>query len=284
MPTYRDSGVVLHSRYLRDFDRRYVMFLRDHGKVTLLAKGTRRSRSKMSPHLSSFGMVDVMVAKGKFMDRLAGVRLFRPFPRIIESLEKTAAAQSFFLAVDALTRRELKEERLFDLLVGFLESLEAEEIGSGVRRSAVFDAAILKLTDILGTSAEIDECVICRRTPESGGVLDVFRGGIICPACRPISGVTVSASTLGFLRELRDRPLGQVPFSGSAGERSAISAVVDALLLSQIEDRFAALRYLRSVSSGPGQVVDAAGDGPGQAAAGTEAVMRACQNTEKLPK
>jgi DNA repair protein RecO (recombination protein O) len=63
MATYRDKGIVLRSKTLRDADRHYVIFTERHGKVLILAKGSRRGKSKMSPHLGSFGVVDIMIAR-----------------------------------------------------------------------------------------------------------------------------------------------------------------------------------------------------------------------------
>ncbi|HSD12623.1 MAG TPA: DNA repair protein RecO, partial [Patescibacteria group bacterium] len=149
MATYRDKGIVLRTRTLRDADRHYAIFTERHGKVLILAKGSRRGKSKMAPHLGSFGVVDLMIAKGRVIDRLAGADLVRPYRTLMDSLEKTALAQGVLLTVDAMTKRELPEERVFALLAEWFAALDACAAPESGRRHLLFDAAVARLMDIL---------------------------------------------------------------------------------------------------------------------------------------
>lgn len=255
MPTYRDRGIVLRIRPVRDADRYYTIFTENHGKISVLAKGSRRGRSKLSPHMAGFGVVDLMIARGRLIDRLAGASLSRPFNGILTSLPGTAVAQSLLLAVDDLTRRELPEERIFRLLSSFLETLD----GASSRPEAggmVFAAAAVKLLDILGFAPELAACVRCRRKlPPETNYLNFLRGGLECSPCRGQQSMAVEAETAAALRLMRREDLSaaaSLPVGGSAEKQ--INAVVMRLLSGHLEERFAALNYLKSV----GQAVSAA--------------------------
>ncbi|MEY4723198.1 MAG: hypothetical protein RLZZ324_711 [Candidatus Parcubacteria bacterium] len=249
MATYRDQAVVLRSKTIRDADRHYVLFTRERGKVTVLAKGARKGKGKLGPHLSHFGVVDVMVAKGRVIDRLAGASLVQPHKGIILSLSRTALAQGFLLAVDALVRRDLPDERLYGLVCEFLDAIESGPEPMEGERGLAFDAGIARLFDLLGHGIELQECVRCRSTlvPE-GNALNLHRGGMECASCRDPLATPISAETIKALRFFRSESVGmtavlRLPLS----VRREVGFVTDLLLSTQIENRFHALKYMKAV-------------------------------------
>ncbi len=249
MATYRDRGIVLKTKTVRDADRHYTIFTEQHGKIVVLAKGSRRARSKLSPHLGGFGVIDLMIAKGRIIDRLAGAMLARPSKTVLGSLAKTSLAQSFLLAVDALTKRELPEERIFHLLDDFLAALDAVEPDQG-RRGALFDAAAIQLLDILGFGLELRSCVRCRRPlVEDGNAVAIVRGGVECAACRDDLSPSISGDAVKALRYYRERPLATAAslILADAAKRET-SFLIELLFSHHLEDRFSVFRYLKTIA------------------------------------
>lgn len=250
MPTFRDRGVVLRAKTLRDADRHYVIYTERHGKIVVLAKGSRRGKSKMSPHLGTFGVVDLMIAKGRIIDRLAGAGLVEACRGIIPSLPKTALAQGFLLAVDTMTKRDLPDDRLFALVREFLLALDAAPQEEPGTRSLVFDAAAAKLMDLLGFGLELGECVSCRATlvPE-GNAVNVARGGVECANCRDPFAQPATADAIKALRFFRTEPVAAAPLLRlNDRSRREVGFLTDLLLTSHLEGRFSALHYLKAVA------------------------------------
>ena len=250
MPTFRENAVVLKSKTLRDADRHYVLFTEGRGKMTVLAKGSRKGKSKMAPHLSPFGIVDVMIAKGRVIDRLAGASLVRPCRQIMQSLSRTALVQGFLLAVDALTKRDLPDERTFRLITEFLDAVNNGPEPEEGERGVAFDAAVGKLFDHLGFALELHECIRCRNPlVPVGNALNVHRGGIECADCRDSLATSISTEAIKALRFLRQEPIAYSALLRLSPQvRHEVSFLTDLLLSSQIESRFHALRYIRAVS------------------------------------
>lgn len=250
MATYRDKAIVLRVKTLRDADRHYVVFTEAHGKLTLLAKGARKGKSKMSAHLSGFSVAEIMVARGKVIDRLAGASLVRPFREVSEVFEKSSVAQSFLLAVDALTKTEYPEERIFNLLVQFLETLEPSSLNQAAT-PALFHAATHKLMDILGVAPEIRACVVCREllSPE-GNALHLARGGMACAGCADPASLPVSNHAIKALRFYRDAEMHAAPLLALPPMvRREVSSLTEIFLSSQLDGRFPALKFLKTVAA-----------------------------------
>ncbi len=250
MPTYRDRGIVLRTKSLRDADRHYVIYTERHGKIVVLAKGSRRGKSKMSPHLGTFGVVDLMIAKGRIIDRLAGAGLAESCRAILTSLPKTALSQGFLLAVDTMTKRDLPDERLFALIREFLLTLDAAPEPEPGGRSLAFDCAAAKLMDLLGFGLELGECVSCRAplVPE-GNVVNVARGGAECASCRDPFVPPASADAIKALRFFRSESVTAATLL-RLGDRARreVGFIVDLLLTAHLEGRFSALHYLKTVA------------------------------------
>lgn len=249
MPTWRDNAIVLRKRTLRDADRHFVLFTEKHGKVVLLAKGSRGGKSKMAPHMSSFGVVEVMAAQGRLIDRLAGASLARPWAGIFASLPKMAVAQSFLLAVDALTKRDLPDERIFHLIAEFLEALDSAPDHQTGERTAIFDAGLLKLLALLGHALELDACTRCRRpAAPRGNALNLIAGGLECPLCRDPAAMSLSLPVIEALRLLRVRSLAETAITDHSAVRAELLLISDLALAVQAEMRLPAMKYLRSMT------------------------------------
>ena len=248
MSTYRDHAVVLRIQGLRDHDRHYTVFTKDHGKLVLLAKGLRRIRSKMSPHMATFGVIDIMVARGKIFDRLAGANLVESHIEILNSLERSIIIQAFHLAVDGLTKKDYPEPRIFLLLQEFMQIIESLSESALPSRILVFDAAIFKLFNILGHGFELDVCVSCRkRLLFNNNAINFLRGGIECFGCRSSAALPIFGDTIKVLRFLRNTNLRTVSMLRLDNHiQRQITFLTEVLLTSYLESHFNFLRFINS--------------------------------------
>ena len=72
---YRTEGVVIRQMPLGEADRILTLCSPDMGKVRAVAKGVRRTRSRLGGHLELLNRVSVSVAIGRNLDTIKrGVR------------------------------------------------------------------------------------------------------------------------------------------------------------------------------------------------------------------
>ncbi|MEK9152684.1 MAG: DNA repair protein RecO C-terminal domain-containing protein, partial [Patescibacteria group bacterium] len=159
-------------------------------------------------------------------------------------LDTGAAAQGFLLVIDALTKQELPDERVFDLAAACLETLDAGARGNA---GAIFHAAVLQLLGILGMAPELEDCVRCRKPlPQTGVGLSIVRGGFECGRCRAPESVAASADTVKVLRFLVRQPL---PIAArlrfTPGVHREVLMLTDLFLAAHLDRRLPALGYVR---------------------------------------
>ena len=244
--TYRDRGIVLMSRPgLRDHDRLYSVFTEEHGKVSLVASGSRRVGSKMAPHMATFGVVDLLVAHGKRVERLAGASLVTTWREMSGSADAALVVQTLFLAVDALTRPAVFEPRIFALLMEFCEIVERGEM-----TGLLFQAALFRVFDVLGFGLELGVCVQCRGVlSEQGNVLNMVRGGVVCGKCRDTVGMRVSVLAIKVLRFMRAEQLGYVGLLRVPEEVCReVGFILEVMMNTHVQWKFPAMVYFNRVT------------------------------------
>ncbi|MEK7529476.1 MAG: recombination protein O N-terminal domain-containing protein, partial [Patescibacteria group bacterium] len=61
MPYIRDRAFVLKKEPVNEHDRRYVLYGREHGLLTAVARGTSLKTSKQAGHLEPFTEAEIMI-------------------------------------------------------------------------------------------------------------------------------------------------------------------------------------------------------------------------------
>src|SRR5688572_30112212 len=99
---YPTSAIALKRMDYGEADRIITVFTPEYGKFRLLAKGVRRSTSRMSGHLELFSHAHLMVAKGRDLDLATQASTVETFREVREDLVKTSQAYHMAELIDSL--------------------------------------------------------------------------------------------------------------------------------------------------------------------------------------
>lgn len=124
---FSTEGVILKRKNFGEADRIVTIYTRDNGKISALAKGVRRPRSKKAGHLELGNWCKIFVARGKNLDLLTEVETKRAFGIADFSEEKAKRIYHLLELVDATTAEHQKNLAVFILLVQFLKKCIKEE-------------------------------------------------------------------------------------------------------------------------------------------------------------
>jgi DNA repair protein RecO (recombination protein O) len=188
-------ALVLRKLDYGEADRIYTLLTREHGKVGAIAKGVRRTSSRLAPALELFAEVDVLLARGRNLDVVAqAVRV--PGPRLEANVERTAHAALIAELADRVSEERHPLEGLYPLAAGALRELAVEP--QARRASAWFMAQAL---DLLGYAPRLESCASCERPlPPAPAGFSAAAGGFLCGDCAPPGMHQVPVTALKVLR------------------------------------------------------------------------------------
>ncbi len=125
--TERTLAFTLNYTSSGENDRLYTIYTEQFGKLKLLAKGGRAIKSKLVAHLEPPILADVLVARGRLIDRVAGAMAIRDFSKIKNMTASRIAALEALRLVDWLTPYEAPDQAVFDLMGNFFQYLTINE-------------------------------------------------------------------------------------------------------------------------------------------------------------
>ena len=124
---FRTEGVILSRRNFGEADRILTIYSRDFGKITCIAKGVRRPKSRKGGHVEIGNWCKVFIARGKNLDLLTEVELKKGFGIVDFSESKANKIYHLLELVNALTVEKQKNREIFILMVQFLKKISTEE-------------------------------------------------------------------------------------------------------------------------------------------------------------
>lgn len=165
MATYVTNGFVLNSRPWREGDRIYTLFTESVGKVEAIAAGSRKVASKLSPHLPPFSEVQIMVARGRQLDRLASANILQTYLKPPFTLQTLILGSALMELADSLTRAGEREPKLINLIRQTLAEInklpsEIEQWRPAAR--IIFANYIIECLKCVGLAVTLTHCEECR--------------------------------------------------------------------------------------------------------------------------
>lgn len=123
MKTVVTKGIVLARTNFQEADRIVTLLTPDHGKLRLLAKGVRKSRSKMAGGIELFSVGDITFLPGKGeLGTLISSRLQIHYGNIVKDINRTMFGYEILKRVNKITE-EAAESAYFELLQKSLAGL-----------------------------------------------------------------------------------------------------------------------------------------------------------------
>lgn len=193
MATFRDEGIVLRTMRLGEADRIITLVTPEHGKVRAVAKGVRKTKSKLGGRLDLLTHVSLMCWKGRELDVITQAEVIDMFRPVREDLDKMPVAFTMLEAVDQVALERHPMPDLFKMLVGALTTL------AGDGGAVLLGAFLWKLLALEGVSPVVDQCTACGE-PAELVAFDQALGGFLCGSCR--SGQAASPESVALIRQI----------------------------------------------------------------------------------
>jgi DNA repair protein RecO (recombination protein O) len=201
---YRTEAIVLRRSDFAEADR-LVVLATPGGKRRVVAKGARKTTSRLAGHIELFTHASMMLAVGRNLDIITQSQAISSLTSLRAELPRLSAAYYVAELYDRFTEEQEENRPLFQLLVSTYVALD---------RSANPDLALrayeLRLLQIAGYRPHLHHCAVCQEPlNEAADRFSPALGGVICPShrqsdrgARPLSG-----PAFRLLRYLQTQPL-----------------------------------------------------------------------------
>lgn len=178
-------------------DRIVEFFTREHGRISAVARGARKSRKRFGGRLDKFNLLEVFVTEKQpgVLGWLDEVRLIEAFPDMTQDLDKISMAESLLELSSRFSSAGPEGAAVFDRLLGSWRVIHGAELSQ-----SGFYLDLLYLFCQQGMLAPLGSCAACGASAREGSFAP-GEGGMLCRKCRP-SGETVSNELVALFERL----------------------------------------------------------------------------------
>lgn len=171
----RTNAVVLRTIDYGETSRIVTLFTQENGRMSVMAKGARTSKSRFGSTLEPLAHVQAMVfcKSGRDLQMLTETSHVHTWPGIRQSLDKLKLGYRLLELTNALMHQEESNPAVYSLLVAVLSALNAGE----ERTENLWPWFQLRLAGLLGFGPAFEANVVKELTAEYG-MLDMTSGHI----------------------------------------------------------------------------------------------------------
>ena len=239
------QAIVLRVTDYKDHDALLTVLTREHGKLTIKARGLRRKNSPLiAPcQLLAFGEFTLFEYRGMYtINEAHSLELFQNLRR---DLTKLSLGTYFAQVAEVISQEDLPNPELQALLLNSLYALSHLDIPENQVKAA-FE---LRVACLAGYTPDLFGCHICGN--ESPDRFDLSAGQLQCSRCSRGDGGIRMPLNDGMLQAMRyiSNCEPKKIFGFTLGDENllALSAVTEAYLATQLERGFATLDFYKSL-------------------------------------
>jgi DNA repair protein RecO (recombination protein O) len=165
--TYKATGINLKGIPLGESDRLLTVLTRECGLIRAVAPGARKQNSSLSGRSGLFVVNELLVAKGRSLDKITQAVTVKSYPGLSRSLEKLAAGQYLAELVLCQAMSEQPQEELFSVLCEHLSRLEVWEKPAGGQKPlpvvALLAHGVFHMLALAGIAPQVQSCCLSKR-------------------------------------------------------------------------------------------------------------------------
>ena len=206
--TYKATGIILKSMPLGEADKLLTILTRELGLVRVVAPGARKQNSKMGGRSGLFIVNELLLAKGRSLDKITQAETLESYPGLSKNLGKLAASQYLAEIVLCHALSEQPQEELYDLLNEHLRRLAClpNTSDSNSEASSVLahlSQGVFHLLALAGIAPQVQVCCVTQHSlkpdftdPDWRVGFSVDAGGTVSLAAKQLDGERLNRPVL----------------------------------------------------------------------------------------
>lgn len=241
------KGIVLRESDSKESDKILTVLTGEMGKITVIAKGARSRRSKVSAAAQLLAYSEMVLSESHGWQYLTEASTIELFDGVRGDIELLSLASYFAELVDYVSNDEAEAPALLSLLLNALYALGTLHRPQELVKSA-FE---MRLMAMIGFEPLVDGCCACGASEPADSVLDLQGGTLLCRPCT--QGGRVAPLTAGALQAMRHVLYGDAKrlysFSLQEHDLKCFSYASQAYLGTMLDKKFHTLDFYKSLRS-----------------------------------
>ena len=238
MSIHRTHAIVLRTRKVRESSKIVVFFTNKCGKISTIAKGAFKPRSKFGSSLELFTRSSIIFYKkeNRELHTLSHSETLESYQGIKDDVFKLAYASVAGEMVERLLPTDEPNEALFGLLASALAEINLAERS---QLEVILSSYELKTLYLVGYGPQLAECVRCGKPVEDDAWFGLLSGGVLCSDCRKkdLNALSISPDALSLLRDCRRESIRKIRTTYSSDSVSREAAdILNAFFRAQISE------------------------------------------------
>lgn len=176
-------GFIIRAIDFGESDRIITVFSREVGKISLLAKGARKTESRFGAALELLTLSEFVYYYREGLKVLSQADMVEAYSQLKGDYDRLITGLRCAHWLNRLLEDDHAEERAFTLFQQLLAALTEEE-GPTILYELAFK---LKLLAGLGVAPTLDRCAVCGKIPKQSW-FSMEKGGTLCERCREKDG------------------------------------------------------------------------------------------------
>jgi DNA repair protein RecO (recombination protein O) len=219
----KTEAIVLRSIRYGEADRILHLYTPRAGRVSAIAKGVRRSRSRFGARLEPFFHVSLVLHEGRSdLRTVTSADTLAVHAGLRDHASTLDAAARACDAVARLFETDDPHPEVFRLLANELALLSADPIHAGPGNGLAFR---LKLLLAAGIVPQLGSCAACGEAEHLRG-FSAAVGGVVCSSCEA-AAFPLDAESYRFLVSALGEPLARAPQASERALRQAERAIAE---------------------------------------------------------
>jgi DNA repair protein RecO (recombination protein O) len=183
---------------MKEADKLVWLYTEKLGKVSAVAKGAKRSKSKFLSSTLPFCYGEYVLYKGKNLYTISDNEVINSFQGLLESLDDITYASYLCELIDISMMNEESNREFFQELVSSLYLLSNKAMDP----ETLARAYEIKLLNATGYSFSLQHCCLCKKSITSSNYVNYRYSGGVCSDCSKTNGMHVSFATYNALKFL----------------------------------------------------------------------------------
>ncbi|ENZ02194.1 DNA repair protein RecO [Clostridium thermobutyricum] len=198
MSLFKTSGVIIKSADYKENDKLLWIYTEELGKITAIAKGAKKNKSRLFSVTSPLCYSDYVVFKGKNLFNLQEGKIINSFKGLMSNLDKLTYASYVCELIDIGLEDGEIDKNLYIEFIKTLYLLNTDAIDYELLIRS-FELKLLKAT---GYGINLETCSICKRKIRTSKYINLQSYGGICENCNKDHSIHISKEAYAALKFL----------------------------------------------------------------------------------